>query len=84
MTRYTITTGGELGSDQMVTDNQAEVVEYIKEFVRYARGSRDLTPGALVYNDYRHFSEITIRGTQRDLEALDKLITKKDWSAYEN
>jgi hypothetical protein len=77
--RYSVTTGGETGVKTLRFNDQDEIIKYIKSFLMHARWMRERTsPRTLTYNDYAHFTDITVRGSKEDLDAIDKIIGSKD------
>jgi len=61
-----------------------EIIPYVKDFVKYARGCSVKKDGKIIYHDFRHLSQLTILGNHSDIEHIDKNIIVTDWDVFEN
>lgn len=60
-----------------------EVLEYIKDFLKYARGYERFNKGILIFENFKHFSSLTIKASPSKLTEIDNSITADDWHQYE-
>jgi hypothetical protein len=81
--KYIVFMNREGTCEEIFFNDRDDLVNFVKDFLQYARGYECFDDGKLVFQNLKHFSSLTIKGSKLNLNEIDNLITADDWHRYQ-